>query len=235
MTAYVRLSVVLMASALLSGCAAIGLRSDLSPQDQQAIKSVGVVSTIGNRLTMNYRGTTIFQNKSLVLDVSEWNLNAFANAEAVAAIESLGDYDAHPIAMETEDIERAITAASEANYDAVVIISPAVYDNAPGIAPGVSFSRINAWGNRGNATCAVILARIYSVRTRKQIAWEWGFPTSGPTCYRDTSMGDVSWFDSMAWPAEAGDLSDESLVRLRVDTLKVVSRNVRYSVTNIGL
>jgi hypothetical protein len=155
--------------ATLGGCAAIGFRTDLRPEDRQQIKSIGVVSTLGDTFRMNYCGTTIFQNKSLAIDVSDWRVDAFASAEAAKAIGEIGGYDVQVIALDEPGVEKAIAAARDSGLDAVLIITPVTYDNAAGTARGLSFVRADAFGNRYEVSCAVISANIHSVRTGQRL------------------------------------------------------------------
>lgn len=219
----------------LGGCAAIGFRTDLRPTDRQQIKSIGVVSMLGDTFRMDYRGTTIFQNKLLVLDVPDWHVDAFAGTEAAEAIAEIGDYEVQVITLDEPGVEKAIAAARAAGLDAVMTINSVRYDNAPATPPGISFLRANAFGNRYEVSCAVISANIHLARTGQRLAFEWGFPTSGPFCMTDDSVDGKPWSESVPWPSSAEDLPDEDLQRFRRDAQKVLSRNVRYAVTHLGL
>lgn len=229
------IALTIVATLLLNGCAAIGMRRDIPQTERMSIRTIGVVSVLGNEFHSTYIGTTIFGNKSHSMNVNAWNIDEHAISVAIKVLDSMGPYQAQSLGSGFTDISAVMDTARKAGVDAVVAIIPSGYDNQPHYVGGYGFHRHNMFGIQRDCIYSLFTTNVYAVSSARELGWEWSFPTSkGIGCYGKTSDG-KSWTTQMQWREHSDEYSERERKQFRTNILESVSDSVSYSLRNLGL
>jgi hypothetical protein len=171
---------------LLSGCSVIDIRRSIEGSAQAKIKSVGITSTLGNSFHGVLIGTTIFNNKDYIVDVSDWKIDDKAVEIAVSLLGRGGRRTAKPMATKfmPHDFKAMIEAGRQMGVDAVVVISPSRYDNQPHFAAGYGIHRRSIMGMSTDCIYSLFIVEVFDVASEKKLGWQWGFPPwQGIPCF----------------------------------------------------
>jgi len=215
---------------LIGGCVS---RGPVSEEHASRISKIAVVSDLGDEFYTVVVGTTVFGNSLNKFDVSDWKVNDLAGRHTVSAISKSGRYQPQVVLVPElkglimrSDIFKAVSAAAEQRgFDTVVLIQGAGHsENLERFLRG-SYGLFEIPGNK-RCIFTQFTVTVLEVRSKKEIAWEWGGERPCNNYGSDSDIPLKSRFEEYS-PAE------KQLIRSRVeDKLKAGSD---YALTHLRL
>ena len=170
---------------LISGCASMGMRSGISGDDRARIQKIAVVSLHGPQFRFVKVGTTAFDNDEQEIEAKELKVDALVEATVVDSLKKTGQFkkvSAMPSQLMESDpatLSRLIKDARTQGFDALMVVVPANYSNAPLIKPGYGIYQVsNLMGETSNPYFLAV-ARIYDTSDESLMAWQWTFDSIG--------------------------------------------------------
>ncbi|MEM7255204.1 MAG: hypothetical protein AAF493_27705 [Pseudomonadota bacterium] len=165
---------------LLTGCA-----GPMSKEDRDAIRQIGIVSTLPDDFHLIHIGTTIFTNTYGKSTFPEWDINTYVEKTLALALEQVGRTDLGIVKGDftielgywgVSGYDAIDAAASSQGFDTYVLIRPVNYDNARFHEPGFGFYDRNAFGVKRRCLYSLYAAEVRKPGASKPLAWNWGRP-----------------------------------------------------------
>ena len=229
-----KLIVLITSLSILSACAALDIRRSVPESASTGIQKVGVISILGDKFNLTHIGTTIFNNQSSTLDVSNWKIDDTAIHYAVKHLESTGQYSPTSLGSNFSDADSMFAAAQKMGLDTLITIVPSGYDNAPHYAPGYGLHRRTFFGITKECVYALFVIQVFDVSTRKKHGWQWGFNSwNGVPCYGD-EFGTPRAISS-EWKEDISQFSEGELTLLRENLIAYLEENVPLALRNLKL
>jgi hypothetical protein len=208
-----------------AGCA------ELAPDRQSSTlsspRNVAVVSLLGSQFHGVRVGTTVLGNLNYDVDVSDWNIDQFAEQVLASHLREKHSLVASPLNMDAAerrrfaqsegllrgdyDYGRVFALANAQGFDVLVLIKPTYYENARFHKPGYGFFERTFMGTERRCVYTLFTVDFRSVPSQTQMGWEWGRPCEGGE-------------QELLWREKFNDFSDSerAVLRKRVeDSLRI--------------
>ena len=169
-------------------------------------RRVAVASLFDNTLHKIHVGVTVFSNTYESKDVADWRVPETSEADLVTLIKQKGIGEEVAVLpqpgararWDNRGVEQQlISAAREAGFDVLVLISPTSYDNAPFLKPGYGvFASGGMFGPPPACPYGLFMVEVYRTADADRIDWRWGFSSWGDgPC---VGLRSVPWKDTLA-------------------------------------
>lgn len=219
----------------LSGCSTLGR----VPNDRlEKIKSIGVVSLLGNTFHGIYVGGTVFENKKYIAQVDDWKIDHYVSDFMLAELRATRKYQVGVVNLGTAsaedfyleqrrdlvDIKKLSDKASKQNYDTIVLVSRAHHDSFPFHDDGYGFFK---HCGLFNIVCrayvySLFTVEVVDVKSKTEIAFAWGYPVSDKE-------------EETAWKKSFNSFSVEEREVLRKDIQEQIAVNVVKALQKLNL
>ena len=208
-----------------SGCASI----QVSKSAAARIKKVGVVSIMGDRFQGRYLGTTVFNNKFYVADVSSWHIDRTLEDYAIGSLRrakfdtgrldlsphTADDYYKKGLFNQGLDMHlfHALPAlAAKQGFDTLVVIMKPFDLQSKAFVPGYGFAERKFLGLSVSSLFASFTLIVYDTKTGRQLAHADGVMT-GKELAKDKG---IEWKPSFAAYTDAQKEMIERRVKRRL-------------------
>lgn len=230
-------SFILFACLFLFGCAGTTSRSVIDISKTSKIKSIAVVSLLGNDFHAIKIGLTVFNNEYYESDVSGWSVDQFAEQEILKYLNYRQNFHGKTLTYEPnfrqEFLEKSknpfknqyldvIDLAKKQGANTVIFVEPVTSSNSPLLKPGYGFVEQNKppFSPIRSPYFAAII-RIISVDDGELLGWRW-----------ITSPGIDQ---SIKWKGRLENYSPDEIGQIRKTLLNGLGESLRTSLKEMGL
>lgn len=214
------------------------MRSSLDDSDRDRIRKIAVHSALGNELQHSKVGTTIFENIHESVPAANWKVDFFVEKFLVDSLKQSSQLQRIEVAplpknfsrsAKEEDILKLVREAKAKGFDALLVMLPSAYDNAPkGTEPGYGVQRISTLFNSHTSVYALAVLNVFDTNTEKSLAWQWAF---------DSMMGEPNFIskDEVAWKAKFSDYSAEEKIGIQRALKRHLEKALPFSLRALHL
>jgi hypothetical protein len=214
-TVEISMNRIIAAGALVAAVAAFA--ADPLETTLTSEKKVAVVSLLGDQFHGIRVGTTVFGNLEYEADVSEWNIDQFAEQLLASHFRDAHSLAVVPLNLDaTErkrfarsesafmgyDYDRIFELARAQGFDVLALVKPVKYQNAPFFKPGYGFYEKTFMGSERRCVYTLFIVDFRSVASQAEMGWEWGKPCQGGE-------------RELQWREKFGDFTESEKVLLR--------------------
>ena len=205
-----------------------------------AVHKVAVYSAMGTSMNYDYIGTTIFSNKVADRDVTDWNLDGYAEQSMVAALARKG-YQAHTLQganfarqtdVEPSDVQNLIALARTEQDDALVVIEtgdiPSEHKNLLPFRRGYGMTQKSFMGLSNIFLYTLVYVTTYDVASGKALAGSDGY-----SIWTGAPSSEV--LKDWEWQETPGTYTPEQMTTLETKTKALLDKPLAYAVTDMGL
>lgn len=225
---------IILATLLLTACS--GMRGGLTKNDLESSSNIAVVALLGQDFHGIHIGTTVFSNEAYKEAVPEWNIDEFAEelittqlneggSRTIAALQhdsKMGErLKATWSFMNGYDYSELLDSANKQGADTLILVQPIRYDNKPFHEPGYGFYERSIFGNSQSCVYSLFVISVFSIDSRKELGWEWGFPC-------EAGEFEIKWKDSF------DKFTEKEIQQLRFKVENSVRQNVLSALKVLG-
>ncbi|MBY0316961.1 MAG: hypothetical protein K2Q26_15685 [Bdellovibrionales bacterium] len=169
----------------ISGCSSMGMRGAISGDDRAKINKLAVVSLQGPQFQFVKVGTTTFDNDEQQIDAKDLKIDALVEATVVETLKKNGQFkkvgaiSSPSRGSDPAAVSQLIKDAKAQGYDALMVILPANYSNAPLIKPGYGIYQVSNFMGESANPYFLAIARVYDTADETVMAWQWTFDSIG--------------------------------------------------------